>query len=351
LKLTLHQVALPLAQTFTISRGSLDVQHALLVELEQDGHIGLGEVTANSFYGHTLHQLLTDVESVRDVIEDADPSQPEQLWSRLQSRIGDNAFAMCAIDLAAHDLAGRLSGSRLIDLWGLDRAAVPGSSYTIPIDTIDGMLLRLREHPHWPVYKVKLGTSNDLEIIRRLRQETDAVLRVDANCAWTADEAIRYSHQFKDLNVEFIEQPLPNDANDNDKQRVFAESALPVIADEDCQAEADVRACVGKFHGVNVKLCKCGGLTPALRMLRQARLLGLKTMVGCMVESSIGISAAAQLLPLLDFADLDGAVLLRDEPCDGVRVDCGRIVFSDEPGTGARLDRRRLPEFAVGATD
>ena len=148
-----------------------------------------------------------------------------------------------------------------------------------------------------------------------------------------------------DLGVEFIEQPLTIEATDDDKRRVFAESALPIIADEDCQTQDDVAACHGLYHGVNVKICKCGGLSPALSMLRQGRSLGMKTMVGCMVESSIGISGAAQFLPLLDYADLDGAVLLRDEPASGVRIDKGIVRLSDLMGCGGTLDTERLKYF------
>ncbi len=148
-----------------------------------------------------------------------------------------------------------------------------------------------------------------------------------------------------DLGVEFIEQPLPIETPRDDKLRVFRHSALPIIADEDCQVIADVEACCGLYHGVNVKICKCGGLSPALEMLINARSRDLKTMVGCMVESSVGISGAAQLLPLLDYADLDGAVLLRSEPCNGVSVTKGKVTLSQLAGCGAELDRDRLPEF------
>ncbi|MCA9234960.1 MAG: dipeptide epimerase, partial [Planctomycetales bacterium] len=187
-----------------------------------------------------------------------------------------------------------------------------------------------------PIYKIKLGTPHDLEIVRELRRHTRAVFRVDANCAWTADEAIAKSHALADLGVEFIEQALPA-ADWEGAQRVFAKSALPVIADESCIHEADVARCHGRFHGVNVKLVKCGGLTPARRMIAEARSLGMKTMVGCMTESTVGISAIAQLLPLLDYVDMDGAVLLARDVATGARVDRGRCLYPDAPGTGVEL--------------
>ena len=361
MRLTLHRFALPLARTFTISRGSIDTRGSLIVELSDGGQTGLGEVTENSYYDQTLDSMSAAVEGVRSLVErfDLTVGRPEELWSELASALGGNMFPLCALDQAAHDLHARLQGLPLRALWSRDglftlpgvaeaTSSFPDSSYTIGIDTPDEMLARLDERPGWSVYKIKLGTPNDVEIVRRLRDHTDALFRVDANCAWTAEETIENSKALAELNVEFIEQPLPADASDDDKRIVFEQSALPIVADENCLVEANVELCHGRFHGVNVKLSKCGGLTPALRMLKQARSLGLRTMLGCMIESSAGISAAAQLLPLLDYADLDGAVLLREDPVRGVRIKKGRIEFSMRPGTGVEFEteianRLRLP--------
>lgn len=347
MKLTLHPLALPLRETFTISRGSLTTQYSLIAELSHDGVSGYGEVTANTYYGHSLTSIVDSLESLRPELESWEPDAPESLHARLIERLPDDSFAVCVADLAAHDLYSRLHHQTPLQRWGLDASRIPASSYTIPIDSTPAMVRRLNEQPGWPCYKIKLGTDRDVEIVRALREHTDARLRVDANCGWTAAQTVELSRELKDLGVEFIEQPLPADADGDDKRRVFEESALPVIADEDCQTEDDVRRCRDVFHGVNVKLCKCGGLTPAVRMLREARSLNLQTMVGCMVESSVGISAAAQLLPLLDYADLDGAVLLADEPCTGVRLVRGQVHWASGFGTGAGLQRGRLPEFTV----
>jgi L-alanine-DL-glutamate epimerase-like enolase superfamily enzyme len=198
------------------------------------------------------------------------------------------------------------------------------------------MVAKLAEMPGWPVYKIKLGTPRDQEIIRELRRHTSAIFRVDANCGWTADETIANSKVLCDLGVEFIEQPLPPEQIDQ-MRRVRAESALPIIADESCLVESDVARCVGHFHGINIKLVKCGGLTPARRMAALAREHSLAVMVGCMTESSIGISASAQLLPLVDFADLDGAVLLARDIARGVTVDRGIVRFPETNGCGVEL--------------
>lgn len=334
MKLHLHRLELPLEFEFTIARGSISTQPSLVVELEHDGCCGYGESTANPYYGHTLDSMSTSLEGCRDAIEAFEFGRPEDLWQRLRTPLENDSFALNAIDLAAYDLFGKLTSQRTHETLELKWANIPDSSYTIGIDSIETMIAKLRTRPDWSIYKIKLGTDRDVEIIRALREETKAVLRVDANCGWTVDETIANSRELESLGVEFIEQPLTADAPNADQQRVFKDSALPIIADESCLVESDVAECVGRFHGVNVKLCKCGGLTPAVRMLRQARELGMKTMVGCMVESSVGISGAAQLAPLLDYADLDGAVLLSKDPASGVSIDNGRIKIGDTFGSG-----------------
>jgi L-alanine-DL-glutamate epimerase-like enolase superfamily enzyme len=347
MKLQLYPLRLPLAHAFTISRESLDSQVSLVVELEHDGLSGFGEVTENEFYGHPLPSIVASLQKVGDQVERYSRESPLALWDWLMTAVDHDPFAAAALDMAAHDWRGRHLGKPTWQDWGLTWEQIPDSSYTIGIDRLDTMVAKLREQPDWPIYKIKLGTPDDLEIVRRLRSQTDAIFRVDANGAWSAEQTIAYSAPLRDLGVQFIEQPLPHSASVDDKRRVFEHSALPIMADEDCQVPADVSRCVGLYHGVNVKICKCGGLTPALAMLQDARRLGLRTMVGCMVESSIGISGAAQLLPLLDYADLDGAVLLSDQPAAGVVVASGKIQDTAMAGTGAVLHKHRLAEFAL----
>jgi len=335
-KLTLHQFDLPLRRAFTISRGSTTVYRALIVELEQDGVCGYGEAGENAFYGATIRGIRAALEAVRPLVEKGDPADPATLWRRLADRLENDRFAQCALDTAAWDLCGKLQEKPLWKLWGLSTDRLPASDYTIGIDSIEVMVAKMREFAGWPIYKIKLGTPDDLEIVRGLRRHTDAVLRVDANGAWGVEQTLRNAALMKDLGVEFIEQPLAAD-DWQGMGRVRAESALPVVADESCRVEGDVRRCGQCFHGVNVKLVKCGGLTPAKRMLEQARALGLKTMVGCMTESTVGISAIAQLLPLVDYADMDGALLLAEDVATGITIERGRVRFSSENGCGARL--------------
>ncbi|WP_425398494.1 dipeptide epimerase [Aeoliella sp.] len=337
MKVSLHERTAPLKKPFTISRGTLTEQPVLIVKMEQDGNVGYGETTANDYYGHTLESIRQSIESVQPQIEQLDIVQGDEVYNSVAAQLAGDMFALSALDIACQDLAARRAGKTCFENWGLEWTGLPESSLTIGINDTPAMVADLKENPGWNNYKVKLGTTRDIEIVSALRGATDAKLRIDANCAWTADETIEKSKQLADLGVEFIEQPLPPDAPRDDFKKVYEGSALPVIADESCQIPAHVEPCGEVFHGINVKLCKCGGLTPAVQMLKQARQMGLKTMVGCMVETSIGISAASQLLPLLNFADLDGAILLGNDPATGVKVELGKVNLADSPGTGAVL--------------
>jgi L-Ala-D/L-Glu epimerase len=336
MKLTVRHFELPLRHTFTIAYSSTSVQRTVIVELEQDGVRGFGEAAENAYFHASREEIAAALERVRPRVEARRLDDPAVFWEEMRPALAADPFAQCALDMACHDLWGKLRGRPIWDLWGLRLENLPPSDYTIGIDSIEVMVAKLKEFPGWPVYKIKLGTPGDLEIVRALRRHTDAVFRVDANCGWTAETTIRNSVALKELGVEFIEQPLPPDDVEG-QARVFRESALPVIADESCQVEGDVEACGGRFHGINVKLEKCGGMTPARRMIGRARQLGLRTMMGCMVESSVGISAIAQFLPLLDYVDMDGAVLLAGDIAAGASLDRGRVIYPAENGCGVRL--------------
>jgi L-alanine-DL-glutamate epimerase-like enolase superfamily enzyme len=336
MKLRLHQFELPLRHVFRISRESISTQPTLIVELEADGHSGFGEATTNDYYGFTYENMAAALDAVRDKIEGWSLEDPASFWQEMDSLLGDNPFAQCALDQAAHDLWGKQQGQPVYRLWGLQAENMPLTNYTIGIDEIDVMVAKMNEFPDWPVYKIKLGTEHDLEIVQALREHTKATFRVDANCGWGVDETIRNSVALKELDVEFIEQPLAANRWD-DMKRVQAESALPIIADESCMVPADVDRCSGHFHGINIKLVKCGGLTPARQMIARARELEMRVMVGCMTESSVGISAIAQLLPLLDYVDMDGALLLAEDIATGIAIDQGVCHYAMENGCGVNL--------------
>ena len=335
MKLLFHTFDLRLKHTFTIAHTSRDVQRTLIVELQDEHFSGLGEATANIYYGVTVENMIAALESVRHIVEGGAFNSAEELWDLVNLPLKHNPFAQCALDEAAHDFFAQRAGQKLYQKWGLSLENIPLTNFTIGIDTIEKMVSKMQELP-WPVYKIKLGTDEDLRIVEELRKHTNAIFRVDANCGWTAEKTIALAPALKNLGVEFIEQPLP--AGDiKGMKKVFQESALPVIGDESCILEEDVAKCSGLFHGVNVKLTKCGGLTAAKRMITQARILGMKTMVGCMTESSVGISAIAHLLPLLDFVDMDGSLLITNDPASGVTFDYGKIIFPEKNGTGAIL--------------
>ena len=335
MKLDLHPYVLELTHSFGISRERYDQQETLIVSLTHNGVTGYGEATTNPYYKVTLPSLTREIESVRSLLESSPPDQPEALYENLCTR-GLSGFARCAIDLAAWDLFGKLAEKPLYELWGTNMDAYPVTNYTIGLDTTEVMVAKMEETP-WPVYKIKLGTDRDVAIVSELRKHTDAVFRVDANCAWNARETIENAPALKELGVEFIEQPLP--ADDWKGMEVVAHHcALPVMADESCQQESDVDRCALHFNGINIKLTKCGGLTPARRMIQKARILGLKVMVGCMTESSVGISAIAQLLPQLDYVDMDGAMLLKEDIASGVQItEGGKVRFPKIGGTGVTL--------------
>ena len=330
-----HPFDLYLRHTFTIAHDSRDVQKTLIVSLKDGDFEGFGEATANKYYGVSIEKMITDLENLRPLIEIYSLESPENFWQYIYPHLQHNPFAQCALDEAANDLWAKKRGQKLYEAWGLSPDKNPMTDYTIGIDTIEKMIAKMQEMP-WPIYKIKLGTDNDLAIIKALRNYTDAIFRVDANCAWTAQQTIEYAPQLKKLGVEFIEQPLKADDWVGMK-RVYKESVLPCIADESCIIESDVEKCEGYFHGVNIKLTKCGGLTPARRMIAKARQLNLKTMVGCMTESSVGISAIAHLLPLLDYVDMDGTLLITNDPATGVQLLDGKIIYAHENGTGANL--------------
>lgn len=336
MQLLIHRVDLRLNHTFTIAHDSRDVQPTLIVELRDGEYRGFGEATATRYYGITIDGMVAALEAIRSQIETHVLTDPAHFWTEIQPYLAQNPFALCALDQAAWDLWAKKQQQPLYKLWKLDPATSPLTDYTIGLDTPERMVEKMQERP-WPLYKIKLGRPElDITLVEALRRHTDAIFRVDANCGWSAAEAVTKSERLKALGVEFIEQPLPADDWEGAKQ-VYEQSALPIMADESCIVEGDVDRCAGYFHGVNIKLTKCGGLTPARRMISRARELGLRVMVGCMTESSVGISAIAQLLPLLDYADLDGAMLIANDPATGVTFDYGKIVYARENGTGVNL--------------
>jgi L-alanine-DL-glutamate epimerase-like enolase superfamily enzyme len=323
---------LPFQYPFTISKGTKTHQPTFIVSLEHFGRIGYGEAPAIHYYDVTTAKLEMVFKAKKMFIEKFAFTEPERYWHYLHHLLPVHPFLVCALDIAAWDLYGKLHGKPLFSFWSKPGDPTPLTDYTIGIDDPHKMVDKMLAHP-WPIYKIKLGTDNDIEIVEVLRKHTDAMFRIDANAAWTVTEALEKINAFKDLGVEFIEQPLAKEDWEGMKQ-LFNESPIPLMADESCVSEHDVKKCEGHFHGINIKLTKCSGITPALRMIKEARSLNMKVMLGSMNESTIGSAAIAHLSPLVDYVDMDGPLLLAEDIASGLHYDFGKVTTADKPGLG-----------------
>ncbi|HEY7982671.1 MAG TPA: dipeptide epimerase [Ktedonobacterales bacterium] len=333
MRLTAEVYDLELAQPFRIARGVQRAAHNVLVRVESDGLTGIGEGAPKAYYGETPAGALAAIELLAEALGD-DPLALEAITERMDQRLAGNAAAKVAIEMALYDLAGQRLGVPVWRLLGLSAERAPLTSYTVSIDTPARMAASAQAlASEYPVLKIKLGTPHDLEIVRAIRDATDATLRVDANAAWTPKQAIATINALAPYGIEFFEQPVARD--DIAGLRLVREHvAAPIFADESCVALEDVPRLAGAVDGINIKLMKCGGLRHALRMIHTARAHHLKVMLGCMIESSVAITAAAHLTPLVDYADLDGALLLAHDPYAGVAVRQGRLVLPERPGLG-----------------
>jgi len=329
-------VALRTRHPFVIARGGAADHRVVQVTLtDDDGATGHGEAAPNRFYGETPETVAAALARYAPVLAAADAWSLEAIEAELPRVLRGNAAARSAISAALHDLAATRLGVPLHRLWGLDPARAPRSSFTIGIVEDEAELRRrIAEAAGYPILKVKLGSARDEWVMRVVRDAApDRTLRVDANAAWTPKHAVRMCALLADHGVEFVEQPVA--AHDLDGLRFVRDrSVLPIIADESCLVATDVARLAGLVDGVNLKLAKCGGLREAHRIVATARAHGLLVMAGCMVETSLGITAAAHLAPLLDYADLDGAALLAHDPMDGATIDGGVISLPDRPGLG-----------------
>jgi len=335
MKVSYKKYDLPFIHPFTISRGTKTHQPTLLIELEHFGIKGYGEAPAISYYNITVDKMIADLEQKKIFVEKLSFTDPERFWHYLHHLFPQNSFLVCALDMAGWDLYGKLNKKPLYKLWGLDPANAPLTDFTIGIDSIEKMVNKLKEKP-WPIYKIKVGTMGDVEMVAELRKHTDAIFRVDANAGWTLDEAMLKIPVLKTLGVEFVEQPLAKDEWEAMKI-LYKDSALPLYADESCVREEDVLKCHHHFHGINIKLTKCSGITPAKRMIDKARSLNIGVMIGCMNESSIGTAAIAQLAPLLDHVDMDGPLLLAEDIAEGVKFENGKIIYNEKAGLGVEI--------------
>ncbi|CAN5705796.1 dipeptide epimerase [soil metagenome] len=343
MQIDFQTIELRTTHAFNIAREvAPPVRHDVWVRVrDEDGNEGWGEAPATPYYGETAETVTAILPRLGEALETAaagDPFALERIEAALAQTVGRNPAAKVAISAALHDLIGKRLGIPVWRLWGLDPAASRVSSFTIGLDRLEVMREKVREAAGYPILKIKVGTPRDAEILGMIREEApDKVVRVDANTGWTAKQAIAALPMLLEFGVEFIEQPLP--PGDLEGNRMLREnSPLPIIADESCRTLSDVPRLVGSFDGINIKLAKCASLREAVRMVHCARAHGLSVMLGCMVESTLGVAAAVQLAPLVDYVDLDGAALLANDPFQGPGIEAdGSLRFNQEPGLGVTL--------------
>jgi L-alanine-DL-glutamate epimerase-like enolase superfamily enzyme len=322
---------LKLRHTFRIARGAADARRNVLVEIEEDGHLGRGEAAPIRRYREDPQSAAAAVEVMAGRLRDTKPFAQ----AAARAAVVGQRSAEAAVDMALHDLAGRRLGVPLYRLLGIDPGAAPETSFTIGLAEPEVVVQKVREASAYPILKVKMGSDDDHEVLAAVRDSTKSRIRVDANEGWTPQGALDRLEWLARLGVELVEQPLPADRIDETRE-LRRRSPLPFYADESVHRAADIPRLAGAFDGINIKLMKCGGLGEALRMIAVARALGMKVMLGCMIESSLGITAAAHLSPLVDTADLDGNLLIENDPFLGATVEAGRLVLPDAPGLGVR---------------
>jgi len=335
--LTIKPIDLTLTTPFRIARGVQDVSPNIIVELRHEqypGLVGLGEASPTEYYGETPAGAAACLKFFADHLGD-DPFALEETMSRLDHLVGLNPSAKAAIDMAFYDLIGKILGVPLYKLLGLNAQRTPQTSFTIGIDSPAQMAKKAQAARQYPILKIKVGTGHDIETLKAIRDVSSATIRVDANAGWTPKEAIKTINALVPYNIEFVEQPVP--AHDLKGLKLVRDSVpVPIIADESCVTVEDIPSVADCVDGINIKLMKCGGISNALKMIHTARAHHLRIMIGCMIESSLAITAAAHLTPLVDYADLDGHILIDDDPYEGVQIKNGKLILPEEHGLGVR---------------
>ncbi len=325
-----------LQDTWTISRNSSDYKDNVFVKIEKDGIVGLGEAGPNVRYGENAEKTTDRINQMKPILEEMDPWHYVDLKDKIFAGITDQNCARCALDIAVMDWVGKSLNVPLYKMWGLDKSKTPLTSYSIGIDTIEVIKRKVKAAEKYAILKIKVGKDNDEEIINAVRSITDKPIRVDANEGWkTKEVALEKIKWLQKEGIEFIEQPMPSDMI-KETRWLRDRIDIPIVADEAVKTVADIPKLSEAYDGINIKLMKAGGLQEAIRMIHLARAYNMKIMLGCMIESSIAISAGAHLSPLIDWADLDGNLLLREDPFDGVAVEKGKLVLNDRPGLGVR---------------
>jgi L-alanine-DL-glutamate epimerase-like enolase superfamily enzyme len=335
MKLSFRPYDLRMKHTFTVSGSSRITTPVVLTEIGFEGLTGYGEASVPPYLGESQESVMSFLKRV-DLGKFNDPFLVDEILTYIDSLEEGNSAAKASVDIALHDLIGKLLDQPLYRLWGLNPAETPLTSFTIGIDTREVVIRKTSEASRFRVLKVKLGQGNDREMISAVRSVTGVPLCVDVNQGWKErDQALEMVHWLHGQGVLFVEQPLPKSAI-GDTAWLTERSPLPIIADEAVQRLSDVAALWGVYSGINIKLMKSTGLREAHKMITVARALGMHVMIGCMVETSCAVSAASQLSPLADWADLDGNLLISNDILDGVKVVDGKVTLNDLPGIGIK---------------
>lgn len=334
LKLSFKPNELKLRHAFNLARNSRTTTPDVLVQLEYDGIVGYGEASMPPYLGESIESVTKFLGNL-DLGQFNDPFRIEEILSYVDGTAPDNRAAKASVDIALHDLLGKIMGQPWYKIWGLSPEKTPNTSFTIGIDKADVVRQKVDEAAPYKVIKVKMGLDNDNELVEIIRSKTDKPLCVDANQGWTDKEkALDMCHWLKERGCMFVEQPFDKKMID-ETAWLRERSPLPIIADEFCQRIPDVMRAYQVYDGINIKLMKSTGLHEAYKMAVLAKSLGMKLMIGCMTETSCAISAAAQLAPMADWVDLDGNLLIANDSFDGVKVVDGKITLTDKPGIGA----------------
>ncbi len=317
---------------FRTARTTTATSESVFVEISDGDLSGVGEAAWSRFYGESTESVLSYLERMRPIVEQS--KHESELMAHLMSRGGtSDPAARASLEIAAHDMMGKRYGVPLYRHFELDPADAPVTTISIGLDTPEKMLEKALEVPGYPMLKVKLDHETDPSIVGEIKKATGAAVTVDANCAWSAEEAIAKVEILAAVGVEFVEQPVA--ADDIAGLRMVKRHAqVPIFADESCPTSETIPVVADAVDGIVIKLMKCGGLVEAVRMAKMAKKLGLKTMLGCMMESSVGITAAAHISPLVDYADLDSAYLIGNDPYTGMTIEKGRMLLPEGPGLG-----------------
>lgn len=335
IKLRFKPYELRLKHVFTLASGSRSTTPVMLTEIEFDNVIGYGEASMPPYLGES-HETAGKFLGKVDLSQFPDPFRIHDILEYIEKLTPGNYAAKASVDIALHDLTGKLMNQPWYRIWGLNPSKTPNTSFTIGIDKPDVVKDKVLEAKPYKILKVKLGQGNDREMITTVRSVTDKPICVDVNQGWTdRNKALEMIFWLKDQGIVFVEQPMPKESRD-DIAWLTSKSPLPVIADEAFQTIRDFKDIQGIYSGINIKLMKCGGMRAAFTMMESAKALGMRTMIGCMTETSCAVTAAAQLSPLAEWADLDGNLLIDNDVFEGIKIIDGKVILPELPGLGIR---------------